>query len=112
MRNGKYNATKVVINKKKFDSKAEGQYYLFLLDQQKRGLIKIIELQPKVYLTNAKILYKPDFLIQEGHRCIYVDVKGMKTPVFAIKKRLWVYYGGGTLRIVKNGKIIEEVKTL
>jgi predicted nuclease of restriction endonuclease-like RecB superfamily len=66
-------------------------------------------LQPKIYLSGAKILYKPDFLIEENGKLIYVDVKGFTTPIFAIKKRLWKFYGPSILRIV-TGKKIENVE--
>ncbi len=108
----KYNAKKTTLHGIKFDSRAEAGYYLVLLEQQKKGLVKIIEIQPKIYMTRAKILYKADFLIEENGRLVYVDVKGMITPVFAIKKRLWLQYGLGTLRLVKKGKVISEIETV
>lgn len=108
----KYKSIKTIIDSIKFDSKAEAKYYLHLKEQEKLGYVKIIELQPKVYLTEARILYKPDFLIKRDVELIYIDVKGMTTPVFAIKKRLWKFYGNGTLEIVKRGKITEVVKTI
>ena len=59
----KYKSIKTKINGIVFDSKAEAHYYLFLKAEEKRGKLKIISLQPKIYLTEARILYKPDFLI-------------------------------------------------
>ena len=94
----KYNNKKTIINGIKFDSLAEADYYLYL----KSSSIEIIEMQPKVYLTEAKILYKPDFLIKENGKLIYIDVKGVVTPVFAIKRRLWHRYGQGLLREIKK----------
>lgn len=108
----KYKSIKTIINGVKFDSKSEANYYLFLLSEESKGRIEIVSLQPKIYLTNARILYKPDFLIKESDKLIYIDVKGFVTPVFAIKKRLWLHYGAGVLRLVKGFKTIEEVKTL
>lgn len=107
----KYNSVKTVIDGIKFDSRAEANYYLSLRLSESANLLKIVELQPKVYLTDARILYKPDFLIERNGEMVYIDVKGMKTAVFAIKKRLWVYYGAGMLEIVKKGKKTEIVKT-
>lgn len=107
----KYKAIKTVVDGIKFDSKAEASYYVHLLNLQKIGDLKIISLQPKVYLTDARILYKPDFLIEEDDKLVYIDIKGFITPVFAIKKRLWVHYGQGTLRLIKNYKTIDEVVT-
>ena len=101
----KYGAKRTTIEGITFDSIGESQYYQELKLQESLKLIKFIELQPKVYLTDARILYKPDFLIEEMGKLIYVDFKGMSTPSFNIKARLWKHYGPGKLRIViKKGK--------
>ena len=105
----KYKSIKTTVDGIKFDSKAEAEYYIHLLNLQKIGDVKIIALQPRVYLTEARILYKPDFLIVENGKPVYIDVKGFITPVFAIKKRLWVQYGVGLLRLVKGFRTIDEV---
>ena len=106
----KYGAKKTIIDGITFDSKMEARYYLGLKLRAKAGEIEIISLQPKVYLTEAKILYKPDFFIWEkGVGNIYIDVKGPTTPVFKIKMRLWKKYGPGILRVVYKNKI-DEVK--
>lgn len=94
----KFNNIKKVIDGIKFDSQLEAAYYLEL----QRLKVKIIEFQPKVRLTDANILYKPDFLIVEDGQKVYIDVKGMQTPVFNIKKRLWKSYGPGRLILVKK----------
>lgn len=103
--NHKYGARKTVVDGIKFDSKAEAEYYCLY-----KPLIK--EIQPKVYLTDARILYKPDFLMNDG---TYIDVKGMETPVFKLKKRLWKFYGKGTLHIIKKQRkifeLIEKIET-
>ncbi len=89
----------------KHDSMAEARY----CDAAHANLtvVKVVQ-QPKVYLTAAKILYKPDFLISfaDGSES-FVDVKGMLTPVFAIKMRLWAFYGpiGSKLMLVSGNKI-------
>ncbi len=96
----KYNARKTTVYGIKFDSKAEAEYYQYL---QSQTYYQIIELQPKVYLTDAKILYKPDFLLMDdSDKLFFVDVKGMETPVFRIKKRLWKAYRSEELHIVKK----------
>ena len=103
----KYKSQKHEIDGIKFDSKAEANYYMQLKLQEKaqrKPIIKILEIQPKVYMTDAKILYKPDFLISEDGVEIYIDVKGFRTPVFNLKARLWKYYGKGNLRLVKQVK--------
>lgn len=98
MPRNKYGAVKKTVDGITFDSTLEADFYIYI----KQMPIKILELQPRIYLTKAKILYKPDFLLEDnGHR-YYVDVKGMETPVFKIKKRLWKAYIKNELHIVKR----------
>lgn len=89
----------MVIDGIKFPSKAESLLYLLL---KERGII--FQCQPKVYLTRAKILFKPDF--SEITRAVYYEMKGVETPSWRIKRRLWMYYGPGKLEVykMKNGK--------
>lgn len=101
----KYKSKKATFGGHTFDSQIELNYYKQLLLRLKAGEIESIELQPKVYLTSALILYKPDFLIIEQGVQVWIDVKGFKTPVFAIKKRLWKHYGPGLLWIVYKNKV-------
>ena len=107
-RNHKYNAKKTYVGNIKFDSKAEAEYYLYLKSMTH---IDILELQPKVYLTKSRILYKPDFKTfnKNTGETIHVDVKGLETPVFKLKKRLWKHYGQGVLQIVKKQRNSWEV---
>lgn len=97
----KYNNKKVVYDGITFDSKAERDYYLYLLDLKQRGIVTDIQLQPSFLLQekfrkNGKlyreIAYKADFEVTyaDGHVEI-VDVKGMVTKDFAIKQKLFEY---------------------
>ena len=104
----KFGAVKTIIDGIKFDSRTEAEYYTILKHQFNNNLITKLELQPKIYLTKAKILYKPDFLIERDGKEIYIDVKGMKTPVFNLKARLWKCYINAELHIiVKNGRVFK-----
>ena len=58
-----------------------------------------LELQPRVYLTKAKILYKPDFQEQGSH--LYYEFKGVETASWRLKRRLWKVYGPGYLLVYK-----------
>lgn len=97
----KYNNKKVVCDGITFDSKAERDYYLYLLDLKQRGIVTDVQLQPSFLLQekfrkNGKlyreITYKADFeaTYADGHVEI-VDVKGMVTKDFAIKQKLFEY---------------------
>lgn len=94
----KYKNVKKVIAGIKFDSKLESEYYEFM---KEKG-IEVLEFQSKIYLTKSRILYKPDFMIEEDGKNVYIDVKGMQTPVFNLKKKLWKHYGPARLILVKK----------
>jgi predicted nuclease of restriction endonuclease-like RecB superfamily len=102
MRKHKYGAKKTVSDGIRFDSMAEAEFYRQLTLLQKEGEVLRFEVQPKIYLTAAKILYKPDFKVWGPDSVYYVDIKGMETPVFRIKARLWRHYGDGVLRTYKK----------
>lgn len=83
----------------KFDSQDEMEYYLFLLDMQSKGILKIIELQPRIELL-AKftkhgkkypaITYTPDFLVEyEDGRRVYLDYKGMETQQGNMRRKMF-----------------------
>ena len=96
----KYGAKKVSWSGRSFASKLEAAVYQVLMLQMKAGEISGIECQDSIYLTDARILYKPDFrVIAEGGEEYWVEAKGFKTPEWAIKKRLWKCYGPGRLQI-------------
>jgi len=113
VKRNKYGAVKTVINGIKFDSKAEAEYYLYLLEKIDSGAdLELVELQPKVYLTDAKILMKPDFLIKENGVISYHEVKGFETAVYKIKRRLWKKYGPADLKVIKrerSGFVCKEI---
>jgi hypothetical protein len=108
----KYSAKKVVIDGHKFDSKFEAWVYQNLVLKEVFG--KLVELQPKVYMTKAKILMKPDFLLLDKYgKRVYLEAKGFKTPVFNLKARLWKHYGDGKLIVVqKSGKTYKITKEI
>lgn len=95
----KYNAKRTEINGIVFDSKLEGEYYLYLKKQQKEGKIKIFARQPTFMLQGGykkdgknirPINYKADFKIYhlDGSEEI-IDIKGYETPEFKIKRKIF-----------------------
>ncbi len=111
----KYGNVKVVYDGIKFDSIGECDCYKFYKLQEKAGYLYVQGTQPKVYLTAAKILYKPDLVYEDvgSGELVYVDYKGKRTASFQIKKRLWKHYGPSRL-ILCNGygldiKVIEVI---
>ena len=95
----KYGNRKVEFNGIKFDSQDELDYYLFLLDMQSKGILKIIELQPRIELL-AKftkhgkkypaITYTPDFLVEyEDGRRVYLDYKGFSSQQGDLRRKFF-----------------------
>lgn len=99
----KYSAKKVSHAGYSFGSKLEASVYDLLLLDKVAGVIATIQCQASVYLTDARILYKPDFKITnvDGKEW-YCEAKGFETPVWAIKLRLWRFYGPGELHVYKG----------
>ena len=101
-RTSKYNAKKVEIDGIKFDSKAEGEFYLHLKQQVAERQILGFERQKRMLLQEVfnvegvkgkirPIFYVVDFIITENDSTLtYVDVKGMETDVFKLKKKLFM----------------------
>ena len=111
----KYNNQPCEFNGEKFDSKKELDYYLILLDKQKRSELCDLKRQVKIVIQPAfktpdgktvrEIYYVADFkytsLTPDGAgaydiKTHYVDVKGgnaTKTAVYKLKKKLLAYRG-------------------
>ena len=97
----KYNSKKIAIDGIKFDSKAEGEFYLYLKDLKEQGKIKDIILQEKLILqegfkkdgkTFRPITYTVDFTFKiSTGELIRVDVKGMETQQGNIKRKMYEY---------------------
>lgn len=87
----KYDNTKVWIDGKRFDSKAEGARYWELRQMEQAGEIANLECQPKYVLTvqGVKIgAYVADFRYALPDGTVVVeDVKGVRTAIYRWKKR-------------------------
>lgn len=114
-RSSKYGNKKVEYRGHVFDSIAERDCYIFFELAAQSGELQLMGLQPKIYLTEAKILYKPDFYYFDNklRQYVYVDAKGFRTATFNLKARLWKYYGPGILTLCSgyglNIKVIETI---
>ena len=87
-----------------FGSKLEAAVFDQLKLMEAAGEIKIVRTQASVYMTPAKILYKPDFecLDLRTDKTFYVEAKGFETPVWRIKYRLWPHFVEADLHIYKG----------
>lgn len=95
---------RVQIDNIAFASKLEAAVYLELKKSSRNGILEILEYQPRVHLTDAKILYIADFKCRDlrSLETFFVEAKGFETTDWKIKKRLWSYYGPATLHIWKG----------
>lgn len=103
----KYNNRKADFRGESFDSEKERDYYILLLDREKRG--EITDLQRQVVFTIQEgfttpqgkkirpITYKADFVYKDSNGVKHiVDVKGgnaTKTEVYKLKKKLLAFRG-------------------
>jgi len=117
-KSNKLHAIKKNVDGITFHSTLESEYYIYLKQQKKEGLIKDFSLQPKFVLqekfividkviykgshtdfkklqrkfgnTQAAITYTADFLIINNDNSeVLIDTKGKTTDVFTIKKKLF-----------------------
>lgn len=97
----KYNAKRVAVDGRTFDSRAEAEHYLILKDRQKRGEISGLECQRKFTIVEPQNYgrkrireryYIADFVYYEKGKMVVEDVKGYKKGVayqlFTLKKAL------------------------
>jgi hypothetical protein len=114
----KYKSKRVDYDYHNFASKLEASLYQWLKLREKNGEISDIRSQETVYLTKARIIYKPDFSYTDNKtkERIYAESKGIETPEWRIKRRLWQHYGVGKLEVYKgkydNFKLSETLVVL
>ena len=99
----KFRNKKVSSDGHSFASKLEAAVYQMLKYEWEN-----VEVQPSVYLTEARILYKPDFKVWQTNSelsGLYAEAKGFETDVWRIKRRLWEHYGPGRLQIYKGSHL-------
>ena len=99
----KYSSTRINYDGYSFASKLEAALYQQLKLEVKAGIWKSISCQTRVKLTDAEIVYIPDFRVTDPQGMdTYVEAKGFETPEWRIKRRLWEHYGPGPLLIYKG----------
>lgn len=100
-RKSKLGNVRVQLDGYNFASKLEAAVYLQLKVSLLAGEIALLAHQPRVHLTEARILYIPDFKCMNlrTNEVFFVEAKGFETPDWKIKKRLWEKYGPAPLHI-------------
>lgn len=97
----KYGRQKVDRAGYSFDSKLEAALFDQLKLRERAGEISEIQAQDTIYLTAARIMYKPDFkyLNNATGEHEWAEAKGFETTDYRIKRRLWMHYGPGKLHV-------------
>lgn len=97
----KYSNKKISHSGYSFASKLEAALFDHLKLREQAGFIADLKVQDTVYLTEARIMYKPDFRFfnLESERNEWAESKGFETSDWRIKRRLWECYGPGKLWI-------------
>lgn len=97
----KYGNQKVCLYGMVFDSKKEGERYLFLRAAEKRGEIRALKTQVPFELIPAQnngkwraTKYIADFTYYRGNELVVEDAKGYRTEVYRIKKKLMLWVHG------------------
>lgn len=82
-------------------SKLEGAVCQILQLRQKAGGLVIEQAEDHVYLTDARILYIPDFRCRfdSSGEFFWVEAKGYPSERWPTIKKLWRFYGPGALEI-------------
>lgn len=118
MKKSKYKNIKCSFNGIKFDSIGEANCYQYWKFREAAKEVQVLALQEKIYLSDARILYKPDFTIYHlaNNETYWIDYKGVETQSFKIKKRLWRSHGPGKLILMRGSsmfrmEVIEEVES-
>lgn len=99
----KYNNQKADFRGESFDSIKERDYYILLLDRERRGEIRDLKRQVSIVIQEAfttpkgekirAIVYKADFTYEDDQGLHIVDTKGFKTEVYRLKYKLLAYRG-------------------
>lgn len=110
----KYSNVKVERDGYSFASKLEAAVYGILKLRERAGELRVIRTQARVSLTDAGIVYMPDFECEDENGIFYCEAKGMETPEWRIKLKLWRFYGPGRLEIWKGSAakpFLDEIVT-
>lgn len=101
----KYGAVRTSCGKHSHASGGESDYCCELQLRERVGDITIVQSQPNVFLTEARIRVIPDWLIVDHGKNdaeVYVDFKGFEGASWRRNRKLWMHYGPATLLVVKR----------
>lgn len=96
----KYNNTKIRVDGRLFDSKAEAARWQELCLLERAGEIKELERQVEYELIPKQkgeraVKYIADFrYVDHDGKTVVEDTKGVRTPVYILKRKLMLYMHG------------------
>ena len=104
IRRNKFNSRRVVFDGQSFPSMLEGALWTHLKLLEYGGKLRDVTRQPTVFLTKAKISFKPDFMAYDVElgKDVYYESKGVETERWRMIKKLWEYYGPSILRVYRG----------
>lgn len=111
----KYRAKRRLYQGYSFASGGEAECFAMLKLMERAGEIEVLQVQCQVELSDAKIVYKPDFKIKDlkTGETVYVEFKGFQTAEWRIKRKLWLAYGPSKLLVYgKLGSRITLIEEL
>lgn len=107
----RFKRTRPQLDGRSFASALEASVYCML---KAEGVLEL-RCQVEVRLSDAGIIYKPDFYYfdPKAERWEYAEAKGFETPEWRLKLKLFRAYGPAPLRIYKGSaarpKLVELV---
>jgi len=103
-RGNKYGSKPSTYKGRSFASGLERAMFEMLDLRQAAGELRDLKGETSVYLTDSRILYKPDATAFDIvlNQQVWYEAKGFKTPSWGIKCRLWKDYGPGRLEIYEG----------
>lgn len=99
----KYGNVRTEFDGRTFDSSLEAKLARLLKAREARGEITELEYQVRVFLSEARILYRADFayrLTPCGTR-EFAEAKGKELQSWLDRKKLWAVYGPANLHVYK-----------
>jgi len=95
----KYGNRQVTLYGMTFDSRKEGERYLFLRSEQLAGRISDLRCQVPFELIPKQgkerpVTYVADFVYIRDGKQVVEDTKGFRTDVYKIKRKLMLYIHG------------------
>lgn len=87
-----------------FASQLERALYLHIKAREQAGEVELLQVQARVELSRAAVVYIADFKVFDRglNEIVFEESKGFETPEWRLKRKLWTAYGPNLLRVWKG----------